>query len=50
NYKPASILVEVGNIQNDFDRRRIILENNRQAMANWMTLGFIKDYENNLTK
>lgn len=50
NYKPASILVEVGNIQNDFDRRRIILENNRQAMANWMTLGFIKDYEHNLTK
>lgn len=43
--KPVSTLVEVGNIQNEFDRRRIILENNRQALANWLALGFIADFE-----
>lgn len=43
--KPVSTLVEVGNIQNEFDRRRIILENNRQALANWLALGFMADFE-----
>lgn len=46
--KPPSILVEVGNIQNEFDRRRIVLSNNRQALANWMTQGFIEDYEKSI--
>jgi N-acetylmuramoyl-L-alanine amidase len=43
--KPPSILVEVGNIQNEFDRRRILLSNNRQALANWMAQGFFEDYK-----
>ncbi|WP_019538681.1 N-acetylmuramoyl-L-alanine amidase family protein [Proteiniphilum acetatigenes] len=43
--KPPSILVETGNIQNEFDRRRILSSNNRQALANWMAQAFIEDYK-----
>ncbi len=42
---PPSILVEIGNIQNEFDRRRILLGNNRQALANWMAQAFYEDYK-----
>mgnify|MGYP002724296698 FL=1 len=42
---PPSILVEVGNIQNGFDRQRILLSNNRQALANWMAQAFYEDYK-----
>ena len=45
---PPSILVEVGNIQNEFDRRRILLGNNRQALANWMAQAFYEDYKKNI--
>lgn len=43
--KPVSILVETGNIQNEFDRQRILLSNNRQALANWMAQAFYEDYK-----
>jgi N-acetylmuramoyl-L-alanine amidase len=43
--KPPAILVETGNIQNEFDRQRILLSNNRQAMANWMAQAFFEDYK-----
>ena len=42
---PTSIFVELGNIQNSYDQRRIILSNNRQALANWLCEGFIADYK-----
>jgi N-acetylmuramoyl-L-alanine amidase len=42
---PTAVFVEVGNIQNDFDQQRIILSDNRQALANWFCEGFIKDYQ-----
>lgn len=42
---PVGIYVELGNIQNPFDQKRIVLENNRQALANWMCEGFIADYK-----
>lgn len=45
---PPSILVEVGNIQNAFDRQRILLSNNRQALANWMAQAFYEDYKKNI--
>ncbi|MDR1762913.1 MAG: N-acetylmuramoyl-L-alanine amidase [Dysgonamonadaceae bacterium] len=44
NTKPVSIFVELANMQNKADQRRYILENNRQALANWLTTGFIKDF------
>lgn len=44
NTTPASVFVELGNIQNSFDQQRIILSDNRQALANWLCEGFITDY------
>lgn len=31
-----AVYVELGNIQNDWDQQRIVLKNNRQAVANWI--------------
>ncbi|RHJ87700.1 N-acetylmuramoyl-L-alanine amidase [Parabacteroides sp. AM08-6] len=44
NTTPPSVFVELGNIQNTFDQQRIILSDNRQALANWLCEGFITDY------
>ncbi len=45
NTTPASVFVELGNIQNSYDQQRIILNDNRQALANWLCDGFITDYK-----
>lgn len=45
NTKPVSAFAELGNIQNSFDQKRFVLNTNRQALANWLCRGFIKDYE-----
>jgi N-acetylmuramoyl-L-alanine amidase len=39
---PVCVYIELGNIQNWRDQKRIIEINNRQAMANWLTDGLIK--------
>lgn len=44
NTTPASVFVELGNIQNTFDQQRLVLNNNRQALANWLCEGFVTDY------
>ena len=41
---PASVYVELGNIQNEFDRRRLVYSSNRQALAKWLMEGFVQDY------
>ena len=46
NTNPVSVFVEIGNIQNKYDQQRITLSNNRQAMANWISEAFVKDYKN----
>ena len=38
----TSIYIELGNIQNPTDQIRLIESNNRQAIANWLTLGILK--------
>ncbi len=43
---PVSIYIELGNINHDRDQKRLVIVDNRQAIANWLTLGFIKDYKN----
>ena len=43
--RPASVFVELGNIQNSYDQQRIILSNNRQALANWLCEGFMADFK-----
>ena len=45
---PVSVYVELGNIRNEGrDRQRFLEENNRQAIANWLSRGLIKDYNDN---
>lgn len=46
NTSPIGLYAELGNIQNTFDQRRFLEPVNRQALANWICRGFIKDYEN----
>jgi N-acetylmuramoyl-L-alanine amidase len=40
--KPATVFVELGNIRNDFDRKRLMLKNNRKLLAQWLAEGFMK--------
>lgn len=42
---PASVFVELGNIQNTFDQRRLVMSSNRQAIAKWLMEGFLKDFK-----
>ncbi len=46
NYaRPPLVYIELGNIQNDLDQIRFIKENNRQALANWLTESILNDHE-----
>lgn len=44
---PVATLIELGNINHQLDIRRIIIDDNRQALANWLTEGLIVDFKNN---
>lgn len=44
NTYPPAVLIELGNIQNSFDQRRFLMHTNRQALANWIVEGIIRDY------
>ncbi len=45
---PVSVYIELGNIGNDGrDRKRFLDPNNRQAVANWLCEGLVKDYAAN---
>ena len=41
NTAPKTILIELANIQNKADHRRIVQASNRQALANWMLEGLM---------
>jgi N-acetylmuramoyl-L-alanine amidase len=43
NTHPPTVFIELGNIRNSKDQRRFVLHDNRQALANWITDGIIKD-------
>ena len=43
--KPAMTFIEVGNIRNKKDQRRILVHENRQALAKWISEGVLLDYE-----
>lgn len=47
---PVSAFVELGNIQNSDDQKRLVLSDNRQALANWLCEGFIADYKQSMKK
>lgn len=40
--KPPTVYIELGNILHYQDQQRIILENNRQALANWLLEGLMQ--------
>ncbi len=39
--KPPVVYIELGNITNEFDQRRLLIVNNRQAIANWLAQGVL---------
>lgn len=39
--KPPVVYIELGNITNEFDQKRLLIVNNRQAIANWLTQGIL---------
>ena len=45
NTLPAMAYIEIGNIRNGRDKRRILDPNNRQALAKWIAEGILLDYE-----
>lgn len=45
NSNPVATFLEVGNIQNEKDRRRLIIPSNRQALANWICDGLVTDFK-----
>ena len=45
NTLPAMAYIELGNIKNGKDKRRILDPDNRQALAKWISEGIILDYE-----
>ncbi len=44
---PTAVFIELGNISNFRDQKRLILPNNRQALANWMYEGLLNDFNAN---
>lgn len=47
NTNPVAVFVELGNIRNERDQKRFVLESNRQALANWLTNGIVEDFKKN---
>ncbi|WP_445384042.1 N-acetylmuramoyl-L-alanine amidase family protein [Robiginitalea sp. IMCC44478] len=42
---PPMAFIEIGNISNSKDQRRILEPDNRQALANWISEGLLLDFE-----
>lgn len=49
NTLPAMAYIEIGNIRNKKDQRRILDPDNRQALAKWISEGILLDYESSKT-
>lgn len=47
NTWPPAVYVELANVNHQRDIQRIILSDNRQALANWLTLGLVDDFQQN---
>lgn len=45
NTIPVGLFIELGNIQNTYDRQRFLNPSNRQALAKWIAIGLTKDYQ-----
>ena len=42
---PYAVFLELGNIQNPQDQKRLVIPDNRQALANWITEAIVKDFK-----
>jgi N-acetylmuramoyl-L-alanine amidase len=40
---PRAVYIELGNIKNDWDQQRLVLKNNRQAIANWLLESLLEE-------
>ncbi len=47
NTWPTAIFIELGNMNHQRDVKRLVIYDNRQAVANWLALGLIKDFKTN---
>ncbi|WKB82308.1 N-acetylmuramoyl-L-alanine amidase [Cellulophaga lytica] len=47
NTIPAMAYIEIGNIKNKKDQKRILVAENRQALAKWISEGVLLDYSRN---
>ena len=45
NTTPVGVFLELGNIQNPQDQKRLVIPANRQALANWITESIVADYK-----
>lgn len=45
NTTPVGVFLELGNIQNARDQQRLVLADNRQALANWIAQGIVSDFK-----
>jgi N-acetylmuramoyl-L-alanine amidase len=45
NTLPPIVYIELGNIRNYRDQLRFVISDNRQALANWIELGIMNDFE-----
>lgn len=46
NTFPPMVYIELGNIQNEKDQKRILNYENREALANWIFNGLLNDFSN----
>ena len=44
---PVATFIELGNINHQRDLKRFIIDDNRQALANWLAEGIKLDFSNN---
>ncbi len=41
--RPVAVLIELGNIRHERDQRRLVRAGNRQALAEWLTQGLVRE-------
>jgi N-acetylmuramoyl-L-alanine amidase len=47
NSYPVGVFIELGNMNHQRDIKRLVIPDNRQAVANWLTLGLVQDFKTN---
>ena len=45
NSTPYAVFLELGNIQIARDQQRLVIPDNRQALANWIAEAMVSDYK-----